>query len=318
MRRNWALFALLCACGSAKAVRNASPPSQTNATTNASPDIAANPPLKPLAASEAFRFSCRNDAAAVCFEVSSTNTKWPANPCGTDNDYSLDHCPGNSIATCTNEITWDGGSQSDTTSYYAATNFNVDDARADCAVGSGIFTVTDSASAAAVAAPSCHGAAITCDTFTSDTCGTQSGCDVPQVCSGAPNDCSGRDSNSCDGGCSWQYVCGGGALDCSNLVGSCTNQAGCLWNSFGDFCSGTAVTCDQIPANACSTQFGCSIRGACAGTPDACSTAADASSCGDRTGCNWGPATTCSGSAKTCDTIISQDDCGAQQGCSWH
>lgn len=115
--------------------------------------------------------------------------------------------------------------------------------------------------------PSCKGVATSCALFsTKTTCIAQLGCDpMGDACTGVARPCSLL----------------------SQLT--CSDQAGCLWSSSSNSCTGSAWSCD--------IQF-------------------DQVSCLGQDGCRWSPLD-CAGDELACTDFGTADGCTGQDGCAW-
>ncbi|MBN1774642.1 MAG: hypothetical protein JXB32_25500, partial [Deltaproteobacteria bacterium] len=106
----------------------------------------------------------------------------------------------------------------------------------------------------------CRGEAWTCESFDrsygGDDCARQLGCawnETDRLCTGTSADCDGLDETTCgeQNGCGWYPYCDGSPTPCETLVTpvECGAIDGCLWDP--DFCTGTAVACEELPVDLC-------------------------------------------------------------------
>ncbi len=115
--------------------------------------------------------------------------------------------------------------------------------------------------------------------------------------------------------------CKGTAYSCVTLgtlsASYCTAELGCV--PARSACTGSPYTCSYSDnfQTECVARDGCSYdkdTGFCDGTPAACSSADDATTCSANSGCIWSASGVCSGNATPCDQLPTMR-CNANPGC---
>lgn len=99
---------------------------------------------------------------------------------------------------------------------------------------------------------------------------TNAGCTWETPCAAMVNDCSTlQAAAACNlqQGCEWNASAGACEADpsataCSELLDrtSCVSATGCGWTESDMTCRGTATPCDQLSAEHCTDQAGCSVQ----------------------------------------------------------
>lgn len=83
-------------------------------------------------------------------------------------------------------------------------------------------------------------------------------------------------------------------------------------------CSGSPVTCAEVPSLACFAVVGCTTDAECTGLPSRCDRLSSSSRCRDQLGCRWNDLNaTCEGSVLPCDLEITVSGCARREGCRW-
>jgi hypothetical protein len=129
----------------------------------------------------------------------------------------------------------------------------------------------------------CTGEVQPCSSFDDDPngCGAQWGCEPAKnagLCYNYYDQCGDFDqSEDCKaaGNCSWEnWTCVGDLIDCGTLTTktNCEQRLACRWaDAEVNYCSGTASACNEMTADRCDAQAGCTlIQGECGGEPAAC------------------------------------------------